>query len=169
VEAFQFSERVRGWWVDSSVRLHEAGLRATAPRTAVLDVLEGARGTAHLTAAAIVTAVRSRLGTVSVQAVYDCLDALEKAALVRRIQPAGHPAHFESRVGDNHHHVVCRSCGRTEDVDCVHGDAPCLTPDATSTPDGFRIDEAEITFWGLCADCAGSPPSLPSRTRPMDR
>ena len=155
--------------MESSTRLHEAGLRATAPRVAVLDVLDAAAGTAHLAAAAIVAAVRGRLGTVSVQAVYDCLDALEKAALVRRIQPAGHAAHFESRVGDNHHHVVCRSCGRTEDIDCVHGDAPCLAPDPTSSPSGFRIDEAEITFWGLCADCADSPPPLPSRTRAMDR
>jgi len=135
----------------SSERLREAGLRVTAPRVAVLEALEAARGKDHLTAADVVRLVRGRLGAVSVQATYDCLEALVDAHLVRRIQPAGSPARFEARVGDNHHHAVCRSCGRTTDIDCVHGDSPCLTP---STTNGFRIDEAEVIFWGLCADCA---------------
>ncbi len=135
----------------SAERLRTAGLRATGPRIAVLDSLEDARGGDHLTAADVLTRVRDRLGTVSVQAVYDCLDSLEEARLVRRIQPAGSPARFETRVGDNHHHAVCRSCGRTTDIDCVHGDSPCLTPSSTG---GFRIDEAEVIFWGLCPDCA---------------
>ncbi|MCU1437637.1 MAG: ferric uptake regulator, Fur family [Naasia sp.] len=132
-------------------RIRAAGLRVTAPRVAVVDALDAARGTEHLTAAAVIERVREQIGSFSVQAAYDCLDALAKAGMVRRIQPAGHSAHFESRVGDNHHHVVCRSCGRTSDIDCVHGDSPCLTP-ATTT--GFTIDEAEIVFWGFCPDCA---------------
>ena len=134
----------------SSERLREAGLRVTAPRVTVLDVLESARDQ-HLSAADVVALVRQRLGAVSVQATYDCLDALVEARLVRRIQPAGSPARFEARVGDNHHHAVCRSCGRTTDIDCMHGDSPCLTP---ATANGFRIDEAEVIFWGLCPDCA---------------
>jgi Fe2+ or Zn2+ uptake regulation protein len=134
----------------SSERLREAGLRVTAPRVTVLDVLESARDQ-HLSAADVVAQVRDRLGAVSVQATYDCLDALVEARLVRRIQPAGSPARFEARVGDNHHHAVCRSCGRTTDIDCMHGESPCLTPAATN---GFRIDEAEVIFWGLCPDCA---------------
>jgi Fur family transcriptional regulator, stress-responsive regulator len=132
-------------------RLRSARLRATAPRIAVLDVLEAARGGGHLTASDVVSRVRNHLGAVSVQAVYDCLDSLEEARLVRRIHPAGSPARFETRVGDNHHHVVCRSCGHTTDIDCVHGDSPCLTPSSTG---GFQIDEAEVIFWGLCPDCA---------------
>ncbi|MFP7833441.1 Fur family transcriptional regulator [Marisediminicola sp. LYQ134] len=137
--------------MQTTERLRDAGLRATAPRAAVLDVLDGTEPHEHLSAAALVELVRARIGGVSVQAVYDSLDALEHAGLVRRIQPAGLPAHFESRVGDNHHHVVCRSCGKTSDIPCVHGEAPCLTPSETA---GFRIDQAEITFWGLCAECA---------------
>ncbi|BDI22679.1 Fur family transcriptional regulator [Herbiconiux sp. L3-i23] len=140
--------------MDTSERLRAAGLRATAPRTAVLAVLDSAADHEHLSAAAVLERVRGAIGAVSVQAVYDCLDALEQARLVRRIQPAGQPAHFESRVGDNHHHAVCRSCGRTSDIPCLHGSAPCLTPAQTG---GFLVDQAEITFWGLCADCADAP------------
>ncbi|WP_210481636.1 Fur family transcriptional regulator [Naasia sp. SYSU D00948] len=134
----------------TSDRLRTAGLRVTGPRVAVLEVLDSAGGSQHLTAADVLAGVRGRLGAVSVQATYDCLEALEGASLVRRIQPAGSPARFESRVGDNHHHAVCRACGRTTDVECVHGASPCLTP---SSADGFRIDEAEVIFWGLCPDC----------------
>ncbi|MFD1715212.1 Fur family transcriptional regulator [Amnibacterium flavum] len=144
---------------DSTTRLREADLRATAPRVAVLDTLESARiASEHLTATEIADRVAARIGAVSLQAVYDCLAALEQAELVRRIQPAGHPAHFEARVGDNHHHVVCRSCGRTEDIDCVVGEAPCVHP---SSAGGFVIDQAEITFWGLCPDCAASAAATP--------
>jgi Fur family ferric uptake transcriptional regulator len=94
------------------------------------------------------------LGTVSTQAVYDCLEALAGAGLARRIEPAGHPARYESRVGDNHHHLVCRSCGATVDVDCAVGAAPCLTP---SSSHGFLVEEAEVVFWGRCPECLTTP------------
>jgi Fe2+ or Zn2+ uptake regulation protein len=128
-------------------RLKSVGLRVTAPRVAVLDWLADHP---HTTADQVAAAVRQRLGSVSTQAVYDVLSACTHASLVRRIEPAGHPARFETRTGDNHHHLVCRSCGRTEDVDCVHGSAPCLEP---SSPAGFAVQEAEVVFWGLCPDC----------------
>jgi Fur family transcriptional regulator, stress-responsive regulator len=134
---------------DDLVRaVKEAGLRATAQRVAILDVLRTAQG--HLSVDQVTDLVRSRLGTVSQQAVYDALGALVSGGLARRIEPAGHPALFESRVGDNHHHVVCRRCGTVADIDCVVGAAPCLDPSETH---GFLLDEAEITFWGLCPDC----------------
>jgi Fur family ferric uptake transcriptional regulator len=132
---------------DGALMLRGANLRVTQPRLAVLaevhahphaDVEELARG------------ARSRLGKVSTQAVYDVLRSLVTAGLVRRIEPAGSPARFEARVGDNHHHVVCRSCGAVADVDCAVGAAPCLT---ASDDSGFLIDEAEVTYWGLCPDC----------------
>jgi len=127
--------------------LRTAGLRVTRPRLAVLDVLkEGG----HLEVEEIAARVRSRLTSVSTQAVYDVLGALSRAGLARRIEPAGSPARYEARTGDNHHHVVCRGCGRIADVDCVVGEAPCLDPGET---DGFEVDEAEVTFWGLCPDC----------------
>jgi len=132
---------------DIREQLHAAGLRITAPRLAVLEWLAEHP---HSTADQVTMAVRSRLGTVSGQAVYDVLHACTAAGLVRRIEPAGHPARYERRAGDNHHHVVCRSCGRTEDVDCLRGTRPCLTPSSTA---GFVVDEAEIVFWGTCPDC----------------
>jgi Fur family ferric uptake transcriptional regulator len=104
----------------------------------------------HVTADQVALAVRGRLGTISTQAVYDVLGALTRAGLLRRIEPAGSPARYETRVGDNHHHVVCRSCGAIADVDCVVGEPPCLSP---ASAGGFVIDEAEVTFWGLCPDC----------------
>jgi Fe2+ or Zn2+ uptake regulation protein len=127
--------------------LRRAGLRVTRPRLAVLDVL-GEGG--HLDVEEITTRVRSRLDSVSTQAVYDVLGALSRAGLARRLEPAGSPALYESRVGDNHHHVVCRSCGVIADVDCVIGEAPCLDPENAH---GFEVYEAEVTFWGLCLDC----------------
>jgi Fur family ferric uptake transcriptional regulator len=127
--------------------LRSRGLRVTRPRLAVLDVLAGG---GHLEVDEIANAVRMRLDSVSTQAVYDVLGALSRAGLARRIEPAGSPARFEGRVGDNHHHVVCRGCGVVADVDCVTGSAPCLDP---STADGFEVDEAEVTFWGLCPEC----------------
>ncbi len=137
--------------------LREAGLRVTAPRLAVLDWL--ARHP-HDTAERVAEGVRERLGTVSTQAVYDVLNTCSRANLVRRIEPAGHPARFETRTGDNHHHLVCRRCDRTVDVDRVHGAAPCLEPPNSA---GFTVDEAEVIFWGLCGDCLRQPPNEESR------
>lgn len=132
--------------------LHEAlrlaGLRVTAPRLAVLAAVLGEGQ--HRDAEAIAEAARQQLGVLSTQAVYDNLRILEEAGLVRRIQPSGHPGRYEARVGDNHHHIVCRRCGVTADVDCTVGAAPCLEPSANH---GFVVEEAEIIFWGLCPQC----------------
>ncbi|HMN98688.1 MAG TPA: Fur family transcriptional regulator [Miltoncostaeaceae bacterium] len=128
--------------------LRSHGLRATAPRIAVLDAIVGM---GHPDADAVRAEVTRRIGSVSTQAVYDTLHALTDAGLLRRIEPAGHPARYETRVGDNHHHLICRACGTTRDVDCAAGHAPCLEPSAHG---GFVVDEAEVIYWGLCADCA---------------
>ncbi len=128
--------------------LRSAGLRVTAPRLAVLTSVLGEGQ--HRDAEAIANAARKRIGALSTQAVYDNLHILEEAGLIRRIQPSGHPARYEARVGDNHHHLVCRSCGLTADVDCAVGAAPCLEPSATH---GFSVQEAEVIFWGLCPQC----------------
>ena len=144
---------------DAAEVLRGAGLRVTGPRLAVYEVLDEARaGGRHLTAAEVAVGARRRTDGVSTQAVYDCLEALTRAGLVRRIEPAGQPALYEARVGDNHHHLVCRGCGRTVDVDCTHGSAPCLTP---SEDHGFVVDEAEVLFWGRCAACAAAGPDRP--------
>lgn len=127
--------------------LREHGLRVTRPRLAVLSAV-GRHP--HADADAVLRSVRETLPAVSVQAVYDVLHALTEADLLRRIEPAGHPARYERRVGDNHHHVTCRRCGAIDDVDCAVGYAPCLVPSETS---GFSIESAEVTFWGLCPDC----------------
>jgi len=123
-------------------------LRVTAARVALLEAV---RHGDHLGADALATGVRDRVGHVSLQAIYEALHALTEAGLVRRIEPPGSPARFEGRVGDNHHHVVCRSCGVVADVDCAVGEAPCLT---ASDDHGFAIDEAEVVYWGLCSDCS---------------
>ncbi|MFB7510897.1 Fur family transcriptional regulator [Streptomyces broussonetiae] len=128
--------------------LRGAGLRVTAARVALLETV---RDGDHLGVEAIASGVRARVGHISLQAVYEALHALTAAGLVRRIEPAGHPARFEGRVGDNHHHIVCRSCGAVADVDCAVGDAPCLT---ASDDRGFTIDEAEVVYWGMCPDCS---------------
>ncbi|RVX38925.1 Fur family ferric uptake transcriptional regulator [Nonomuraea polychroma] len=128
--------------------LRGAGLRVTAARVALLETV---RSGDHLDVEAIASGVRDRVGHISLQAVYEALNALSAAGLVRRIEPAGSPARFEGRIGDNHHHIVCRSCGVVADVDCVVGHAPCLT---ASNDHGFSIDEAEVVFWGLCPDCS---------------
>ncbi|MEU7101245.1 Fur family transcriptional regulator [Streptomyces longwoodensis] len=128
--------------------LRGAGLRVTAARVALLETV---RKGDHLGAEAIAAGVRERVGHISVQAVYEALHALTTAGLIRRIEPAGSPARFEGRVGDNHHHVLCRACGAVADVDCAVGDAPCLT---ASDDHGFSIDEAEVIYWGLCPDCS---------------
>jgi len=136
--------------VEAELQLRGASLRVTAPRLAVLSEVHARP---HADVEAIASAVRDRLGSVSTQTVYDVLRALTQAGLVRRIEPAGSPALFEPRVGDNHHHVVCRLCGDVADVDCAVGETPCL--DASDT-NGFVIDEAEVTYWGTCPDCQKS-------------
>jgi len=120
----------------------------TAARIALLETV---RAGDHLDVDTIASRVRDRLGSISVQAVYEALHALTAAGLIARIEPAGHPARFEGRVGDNHHHIVCRSCGTVVDVDCVVGEPPCLT---ASDDQGFSIDEAQVIFWGLCPGCS---------------
>jgi Fur family transcriptional regulator, stress-responsive regulator len=129
-------------------RLRDHGLRATTTRVAVLRAVSELSG--HPDTDTIAGRVRETLGTISTQAVYDGLHAMTRVGLLRRIEPAGSPARYETRVGDNHHHIVCRSCGAAHDVDCVVGAAPCLTPGETAD---FIIDEAEVTFWGICPDC----------------
>lgn len=131
--------------------LRGAGLRVTRPRAAVLTAVYEHP---HADTDSIIGVAREQLGEVSTQAVYDVLRALTGAGLVRRIEPAGSVARYESRVGDNHHHVVCRSCGAIADVDCAAGHTPCLT---ASEDHGYAIDEAEVTYWGLCPACATAP------------
>jgi len=128
--------------------LRGVGLRVTAARVALLEIV---RAGDHLGVDAIASGVRDRIGHISLQAVYDALHALTAAGLLRRIEPAGGQPRFERRVGDNHHHIVCRSCGAVADVDCAVGEAPCLT---ASDDHGFLIDEAEVIYWGLCSDCS---------------
>ena len=128
--------------------LRAAGLRVTAARVALLETV---RDGDHLGVEAIAAGVRERVGHVSLQAVYDALHALTAVGLVRRIEPPGSPARFEGRLGDNHHHLVCRSCGVVADVDCAVGEAPCLT---ASDDHGFSIDEAEVIYRGLCPRCS---------------
>ena len=131
--------------------LRDAALRVTRPRLAVLTAVHAHP---HADTDSLIRVVRRELPAVSHQAVYDVLRALTTVGLVRRIQPAGSVARYEARVGDNHHHVVCRSCGAVADVDCAVGEAPCLT---ASDDQGFAIDEAEVTYWGLCPACAAVP------------
>lgn len=147
---------------DDATLLRDRGLRVTSARLAVLRALDGHQ---HSTADDVVRAVRDDLGSVSVQAVYDCLHALSAVGIVRRMEPAGHPARYERRVGDNHHHVVCRACGAVSDVDCAVGAAPCLLPSDTH---GYAVDLAEVTFWGLCPACAAesAPAGEPSSNTP---
>jgi len=128
--------------------LRGAALRVTRPRVSVLTALFAHP---HADTDTVIRAVRDDLGEVSHQAVYDVLRALTGAGLIRRIEPSGSVARYESRVGDNHHHVVCRSCGSIADVDCAVGDTPCLIP---SDDHGFTIDEAEVTYWGMCPTCS---------------
>jgi Fe2+ or Zn2+ uptake regulation protein len=133
-------------------RLRMADLRVTRPRVAVLEVVDAQP---HADTETIFSAVRIGLPEVSRQAVYDVLNALTAVGLVRRIQPLGSVARYESRVGDNHHHLVCRSCGAIADIDCAVGEAPCLTPaDVDNVLDGFVLDEAEVIYWGFCPDCS---------------
>jgi Fur family transcriptional regulator, stress-responsive regulator len=127
--------------------LRARGLRVTAQRLAVLRAVSDAP---HVPADVVAETVRGEIGSISIQAVYDALTTLTESGLLRRIQPAGSPARYEDRVGDNHHHLVCRACERMVDVDCAVGDAPCLT----SVEDfGYEIDEAEVIYWGRCPEC----------------
>ena len=136
---------------DHEQSLREAGLRVTQQRVAVLDAV---RRLPHADTDSLISAVRAEAGDISHQAVYDVLKVLTVAQLVRKIQPLGQVARYESRVGDNHHHAVCRGCGAITDVDCAVGETPCLS---ASDANGFRIDEAEVIYWGLCPSCAATP------------
>jgi Fur family transcriptional regulator, stress-responsive regulator len=127
--------------------LRKHGLPVTVQRLAVLRAVAGRP---HTTADAIAVDVRAEIGTISRQAVYNTVSLLAEKGLIRRIQPAGSPARYEDRTGDNHHHLVCRSCGKTVDVDCAVGHTPCLS---ASEGFGFHIDEAEVVYWGTCPDC----------------
>lgn len=140
---------------ETAALLRQHGLQVTAQRQAVLSAVSDRP---HSTAAEIGSHVRQAIGTVSPQAVYDALSTLSDNGIIRRIQPAGSPARFEDRVGDNHHHLICRECGQMVDVDCTVGFAPCLT---ASHDAGYEIDEAEVIFWGRCPACAG-------RDRPLE-
>jgi Fur family ferric uptake transcriptional regulator len=135
---------------DHTALLRGHGVQVTAQRLAVLRAVSERP---HSTAAKIDAVVRAEIGAVSLQAVYDALGALTDRGIIRRIQPAGSPARYEDRVGDNHHHLICRACGRMIDVDCAVGLAPCLT---AMDDLGFEIDEAEVIYWGRCPDCAAA-------------
>jgi Fur family transcriptional regulator, stress-responsive regulator len=141
---------------EALLRTH--GLHVTAQRLAVLQAVTDGP---HSTADDICHSVRAGIGAVSRQAVYDALGALTDRGLLRRIQPAGSPARYEDRVGDNHHHLICRSCGRMVDVDCAVGYTPCLT---AADGAGYEIDEAEVIYWGRCPGCASSTPGTPATT-----
>jgi len=142
--------------------LRQRGIQVTAQRLAVLRVVSGHP---HITADAVADAVRAEIGAISLQSVYDALSVLVAEKLLRRIQPAGSAARFEDRVGDNHHHLICRVCGRLVDVDCATGDAPCLT---ASDDKGYEIDEAEVAYWGRCPDCVvKSSKAGPSKDVPI--
>ncbi|MEM0895902.1 MAG: Fur family transcriptional regulator [Verrucomicrobiota bacterium] len=128
-------------------QLREKGIPVTAQRLAVLRAISAHP---HANAEVIAESVRAIIGTISKQSVYDALNILSEKGLIRRIQPAGSPTLYEDRVGDNHHHLVCRQCGKTVDVDCAVGDTPCLT---AAQSHGFQIDEAEVVYWGTCPEC----------------
>lgn len=140
---------------DAEQLLRQCGLHVTAQRLAVLQAVSAHP---HATADELADDVRESIGAISRQAVYDALGTLVERGLARRIQPAGSPARYEDRVGDNHHHLLCRTCGLTVDIDCAVGEAPCLS---ASDDHGFDIDEAEVVFWGYCPDCRKRPVSHP--------
>jgi Fur family transcriptional regulator, stress-responsive regulator len=147
---------------DPASLLREHGVHVTAQR---LAVLRSVSSHPHSTAEEVAEYVRAEIGTISRQAVYDALGMLADNRLIRRIQPAGSPALYECRVGDNHHHLICRACGKTADVDCAVGNAPCLTPADTA---GYQIDQAEVIFWGKCPEClAAFPGSADDRARSL--
>jgi Fur family transcriptional regulator, stress-responsive regulator len=147
------SEEVSG---DSEGLLRRHGLQVTAQRLAVLRAVSARP---HSTAEGIDTAVRAEIGAISRQAVYDALAAFTDKGILRRIQPAGSPARYENRVGDNHHHLICRVCNQMVDVDCAVGDTPCLT---AADSWGYDIDEAEVIYWGRCPECVAAAPGSPA-------
>lgn len=140
---------------DPAALLRERGIQITAQRLAVFRAVTSQP---HITADAVAEAVRAEIGAISLQSVYDCLSVLVAEGLLRRIQPTGSPARFEDRVGDNHHHLICRTCGRMVDVDCAVGSAPCLTAVDDS---GYEIDEAEVVYWGRCPACVARSKERP--------
>jgi len=142
--------------------LRQRGIQVTAQRLAVLRAVSSRP---HVTADAVADAVRAEIGAISLQSVYDALGVLVAEGLLRRIQPSGSPARFEDRVGDNHHHLICRNCGRVVDVDCAAGPAPCLT---AADDRGYEIDEAEVAYWGRCPDCVAQSQAAPG-TDPAKR
>jgi Fur family ferric uptake transcriptional regulator len=153
---------------DPADLLRQHGIQVTAQRLAVLRAVSGQP---HITADVVAEVVRGEIGAISLQSVYDALGVLVTQGLIRRIQPAGSPARFENRINDNHHHLICRVCGRVVDVDCAVGSAPCLT---AADEKGYEIDEAEVAYWGRCPDCVLQsesrskgifPPSAPSKSR----
>jgi Fur family ferric uptake transcriptional regulator len=137
---------------DAAATLRQRGIQVTAQRLAVLRAVAAQP---HSTADRLAEVVRTEIGAISLQSVYDALGLLVIEGLIRRIQPAGSPARFENRVGDNHHHLICRGCGRVVDVDCATGAAPCLT---AADAHGYDIDEAEVVYWGRCPDCRTPSP-----------
>ena len=137
---------------DPANLLREHGVQVTAQRLAVLRAVSGRP---HCTADDVAKDVRAEIGAISRQAVYDALGILTETGLIRRIQPAGSSALYEDRVSDNHHHVICRTCGKTVDVECAVGDTPCLT---AADDSGYQIDEAEVIFWGTCRECLAANP-----------
>jgi len=142
--------RVSSDTIDNEALLRRHGLQVTAQRLAVLRAVSEHP---HSTADDIGDVVRAEIGAISRQAVYDALTVLTDRGLLRRIQPAGSSARYETRVGDNHHHVICRACGRMVDVDCAVGDTPCLT---AADDSGYEVDEAEVIYWGRCPECVAA-------------
>jgi Fe2+ or Zn2+ uptake regulation protein len=149
--------------IDPGELLRQRGIQVTAQRLAVFRVVTAQP---HIAADAVAEAVRTEIGAISLQSVYDALSVLVAEKLIRRIQPAGSPARFETRVGDNHHHLICRICGRVVDVDCAVGDAPCLT---AKDDQGYEIDEAEVAYWGRCPDCVAQSKPLTNTDPPTSR
>jgi Fur family transcriptional regulator, stress-responsive regulator len=148
---------------DPAGLLRQRGVQVTAQRLAVLRAVSGQP---HITADVVADVVRAEIGAISLQSVYDALGVLVAEGLIRRIQPAGSPARFEDRVGDNHHHLICRICGLLVDVDCAVGDAPCLT---AADDMGYEIDEAEVAYWGRCSDCLAQSRATSSSEPPRRR
>ena len=151
--------------IDHAAHLRKRGIQVTAQRLAVLRAVTRQP---HVTAERVAELVRAEIGAISTQSVYDALAVLVAERLIRRIQPAGSAARYEDRVGDNHHHLICRVCGRLVDVECAAGSAPCLAP---TNDMGYQIDEAEVAYWGRCPDCLAlePPSSLPSPARVRQR
>ena len=148
---------------DPANLLRSRGIQVTAQRLAVFRTVTGQP---HITADGVAEIVRAEIGAISLQSVYDALGVLLAAGLLRRIQPAGSPARFEDRVGDNHHHLICRVCGRLVDVDCAVGSAPCLT---AADGMGYEIDEAEVAYWGRCPECVAQSQATSSSNSPERR